>query len=67
MAKEEGILVEGKVVAALANTQFRVKLDSGHEVIAHIAGKIRKHWVTGGPATTAAGQRVVCGGSGRFA
>lgn len=29
------------------------------------AGKIRKHWVTGGPTTTSAGQRVVCGGSGR--
>lgn len=28
-------------------------------------GRIRKHWVTGGPATTTAGQRVVCGGSGR--
>jgi hypothetical protein len=30
-------------------------------------GKIRKHWVTGGPATTQAGKRVVCGGSGRVA
>jgi translation initiation factor IF-1 len=45
MAKEESIEVQGKVVAALANTQFRVKLDSGHEIIAHIAGKIRKHFI----------------------
>jgi len=45
MAKEEGILVEGKVVAALANTQFRVKLNNGHEVVAHIAGKIRKNFI----------------------
>ena len=40
MAKEEAIQVQGKVVQALANTQFRVRLDSGHEIIAVIAGKI---------------------------
>lgn len=45
MAKEENILVQGKVTQALANTQFRVKLDSGHELIAHIAGKIRKNFI----------------------
>jgi translation initiation factor IF-1 len=45
MAKEESIQVQGRVVAALANTQFRVKLDSGHEIIAHIAGKIRKNFI----------------------
>lgn len=45
MAKEESIEVEGKVVQALANTQFRVKLETGHEVIAHIAGKIRKNFI----------------------
>lgn len=45
MAKEESIQVQGKVVAALANTQFRVKLDSGHEIVAHIAGKIRKNFI----------------------
>ena len=43
--KEEAIEVQGKVVSALANTQFKVKLDSGHEIIAHIAGKIRKHFI----------------------
>ena len=45
MAKEEAFLVQGKVVQALANTQFRVKLDNGHEIIAHIAGKMRKHFI----------------------
>ena len=45
MAKEDAIEVQGRVTQALANTQFRVKLDSGHEIIAHIAGKIRKHFI----------------------
>jgi len=45
MAKEGSIEVQGRVTQALANTQFRVKLDSGHEIIAHIAGKIRKHFI----------------------
>jgi translation initiation factor IF-1 len=45
MAKEESMLYQGKVVAALANTQFRVRLDNGHEVVAHIAGKIRKNFI----------------------
>jgi translation initiation factor IF-1 len=45
MAKEEPYLAQGKVVQALANTQFRVKLDNGPEVIAHIAGKMRKHFI----------------------
>ena len=38
MAKEEVFQTQGKVVQALANTQFRVKLDTGHELVAHIAG-----------------------------
>lgn len=45
MAKEEAFLVQGKVTAALANTQFRVKLDTGQEIVAHIAGRIRKHFI----------------------
>jgi translation initiation factor IF-1 len=45
MAKEEAIEVQGKVTQALANTQFRVRLENGHEIIAHIAGKIRKHFI----------------------
>lgn len=45
MAKEDAYLMQGKVTQALANTQFKVKLDSGHEVVAHIAGKMRKHFI----------------------
>ena len=45
MAKEEAIEVQGKVTQALANTQFRVRLENGHEVIAHIAGRIRKKFI----------------------
>ncbi len=45
MAKEEAFQVQGKVTAALANTQFRVRLENGHEIVAHIAGKIRKNFI----------------------
>ena len=45
MAKEEAFQVQGKVTAALANTQFKVKLENGHEIVAHIAGKIRKNFI----------------------
>ncbi len=43
--KEEAIEVEGVVVEALANTRFRVQLDNGHKIIAHVAGKMRKHFI----------------------
>ena len=44
--KEEALEVEGVVTQALANTRFRVKLnDSEHEVLAHVAGKMRKHFI----------------------
>jgi translation initiation factor IF-1 len=45
MAKEEAIQAEGRVTEALASTQFRVQLDNGHEVLAHVAGKMRKHFI----------------------
>ena len=45
MPKEEAIEVEGVVTEALANTRFRVELDNGHKVIAHVAGKMRKHFI----------------------
>ncbi len=45
MAKEEAFLQQGKVTTALPNTQFLVKLENGHEVKAHIAGKIRKNFI----------------------
>jgi translation initiation factor IF-1 len=43
--KEETVEVEGEVVEALPNTMFTVKLDSGHEVLAHISGKMRMHYI----------------------
>ena len=45
MATEEAIEVEGKVVEALANTQFRVELENGHEVLAYLSGKMRQHYI----------------------
>ncbi len=45
MAKEEPIEVEGIVVEPLPNAMFRVKLDNGHMVLAHISGKMRMHYI----------------------
>ena len=43
--KEETVEVEGEVVEALPNTMFKVKLDTGHKVLAHISGKMRMHYI----------------------
>lgn len=45
MAKEEGITVEGKVLETLPNAMFRVELDNGHKVLAHVSGKMRMHYI----------------------
>ena len=45
MAKEEGIEMEGTVIETLPNTTFRVELENGHVVTAHISGKMRKHYI----------------------
>jgi len=45
MAKEEAIEVEGRVIEPLPNAMFRVELDNGHKVLAHISGKRRKHFI----------------------
>ncbi len=45
MAKEEHIEMEGTVIDAMPNTTFKVKLENGHEVVAHISGKMRKHYI----------------------
>jgi translation initiation factor IF-1 len=45
MAKEEPIEVEGEVTEALPNAVFRVELENGHEVLAHISGKMRMHFI----------------------
>ena len=52
MAKEEAIEVEGIVKEALPNTTFRVELQGGHIIMAHLSGKMRKHYI-----------RIVPGGS----
>ncbi len=46
MAKEEAIEVEGTVTQALPNASFRVELENGHEVLAHISGKMRINFIT---------------------
>ncbi len=43
--KEKGIVMEGEVTEALPNGMFRVKLESGHEVLAHISGKMRINFI----------------------
>ena len=45
MTKEDVIEVEGTVLEALPNTQFRVELDNGHNVLAHISGNMRMNYV----------------------
>ncbi len=45
MAKEEPIEVEGVVIEPLPNAMFRVKLNNGHVVLAHISGKMRMHYI----------------------
>ena len=45
MTKEDVIEVEGMVTEALPNTQFRVELDNGHNVLAHISGKMRMNYI----------------------
>ncbi|MDA0821579.1 MAG: translation initiation factor IF-1 [Proteobacteria bacterium] len=45
MAKEEHIEMQGTVVDMLPNTMFRVELENGHIVTAHISGKMRKHYI----------------------
>ena len=45
MAKQESIQVEGIVVETLPNASFKVKLDNDHEILAHISGKMRMHYI----------------------
>jgi len=45
VAKDEPIVTEGRIVEALPNTQFMVELESGHRILAHIAGKMRKNFI----------------------
>lgn len=45
MSKEDHIEMEGTVIETLPNTMFRVQLDNGHVVTAHISGRMRKHYI----------------------
>jgi translation initiation factor IF-1 len=45
MAKEECVQVEGKVIEPLPNAMFKVELDNGHIVLAHVSGKMRMHFI----------------------
>ena len=45
MPKEEAIVVEGRVLETLPNAMFRVELEKGHKVLAHISGKMRMHFI----------------------
>ena len=52
MAKEEAIEVEGVVKEALPNTMFRVELQNQHVILAHLSGKMRKHYIRIVPGDT---------------
>ena len=45
MAKEAAIVVDGEITETLPNAMFRVKLENGHEVLAHVSGKMRMHYI----------------------
>jgi translation initiation factor IF-1 len=45
MAKQEPIKQEGEIIEALPNAQFRVKLENGHEILAHVSGKMRMYYI----------------------
>ena len=45
MGKQDVIEIEGLVIDTLPNAQFKVRLESGHEILAHVSGKIRMHYI----------------------
>ncbi len=45
MAKQDVIEIEGRILESLPNAMFRVELENGHKILAHISGKIRKHFI----------------------
>jgi len=45
LAKEEAISIEGSVTEALPNAMFRVELENGHNILAHVSGKMRMHFI----------------------
>ena len=45
MAKEPAIEIDGEIIETLPNAMFKVKLENGHEVLAHISGKMRMYYI----------------------
>ncbi len=45
MVKRDAIRLEAKVIEALPNAMFKVKLENGHEILAHVSGKMRMHFI----------------------
>jgi translation initiation factor IF-1 len=45
LAKDDVIVIDGKVIEALPNAMFRVELDNGHKILCHISGKMRMHYI----------------------
>jgi translation initiation factor IF-1 len=45
MAKQGAIKVDGTIIDTLPNASFKVKLDNGHEILAHVSGKMRMNWI----------------------
>ncbi|MDR1941926.1 MAG: translation initiation factor IF-1 [Endomicrobium sp.] len=45
MAKEEKIVIDGKILESLPNAMFKVEIDGGHVILAHICGKMRMHYI----------------------
>ena len=45
MSKDDVIEMEGTILETLPNTMFRVKLDNGHDVLGHISGRMRRHYI----------------------
>lgn len=45
MSKQASIEKDGKITEALSNAMFRVELDNGHQIVAHISGKMRQHYI----------------------
>ncbi len=44
-SKDDKLILEGKITEALPNTTFRVELENGHQVLAYLSGKMRKHYI----------------------
>ncbi len=44
-SKEEGVIVEGKVLETLPNAMFRIEIENGHKILAHVSGKMRMHFI----------------------